>query len=161
MLVTTVALAGLFTLPASAEPVKLDAVLAQKALTRLDFADGSKHYVALLQREGKAATQGLLAGAMVALYAFHDVVPGAGADHHEYLVFTTPEGDMAYVKCSGRAVFVTGSDGKTRVLNNNVWEVVGATGKLKGLQGAGTFRVSRVSDAERMYSLEGDLVMGR
>jgi hypothetical protein len=48
---------------ASAEPVKFNALVAQKEAIRLDFADNSKHFFLLVRREGKSEGQGPLAGA--------------------------------------------------------------------------------------------------
>ncbi|HEX7044220.1 MAG TPA: hypothetical protein VF203_06375 [Burkholderiales bacterium] len=41
--------------------------------------------------------------------------------------------------------------------DNGVWEVVSATGKLKGLQGAGTLHLKPVSATGRKFILEGEL----
>jgi len=38
----------------NAAPVKIESVVSPKELIRLDFADGSKHFVAMMRREGKA-----------------------------------------------------------------------------------------------------------
>jgi len=123
----------------------------------LDFADGSKHFVLMVRREGKAVGQGLLSGAAVTEYGRHDITLGIGGDPSGYLVFTLPEGDIAYVKWVVRAVFVAGTSGKPMLLDNGVWEVVGATGKLKGLQGAGTLHIKPVSEKDRNFILEGEL----
>jgi len=143
----------------NAAPVKIESVVSPKELIRLDFADGSKHFVAMMRREGKATGQGVLSGAAVTEYGMHDIQPGIGGDPHGYLVFTLAEGDIAYVKWVVRGVFVTGADGKPMLLDNGVWEVVGSTGKLKGLRGAGTMHIKRVpSPLERNFILEGELI---
>jgi hypothetical protein len=138
--------------------MKIEAVVSPKEVTRLDFADGSKHFVLMMRREGKATGQGVLSGATVTEYGTHDIQPGIGADAGGYLVFTLPEGDIAYVKWVLRGVFVRGADGKPALLDNAVWEVVGSTGKLKGLQGAGTIHIKPVSAVDRNFILEGELV---
>lgn len=145
---------------ALAAPMKIDAVVTTKEQIRLDFADGSKHFVAMVRREGKATGQGPLAGTAVTEYGRHDVVPGVGGDPSGYLVFTAADGGVAYVKWLVRAVFVPGPDGKPALLDNGVWEVVGATGKFKGLQGAGTLHIKSVSPTDRNFILEGELVPG-
>jgi len=142
----------------SAAPAKIEAVVSPKEQTRLDFADGSKHFVAIVRREGKATGQGVLSGAAVTEYGRHDIQPGIAGDASGYLVFTLPEGDIAYVKWVVRAVFAHGADGKPMLLDNGVWEVVGSTGKLKGLQGAGTLHIKSVSAVDRNFILEGELV---
>jgi hypothetical protein len=143
---------------AAAAPVKVEAVLAPREQIRLDFAEGSKQFVLLSKREGKAAGSGPLVGATVTEYGLHDVVPGASGNANGYLVFTAPEGDIAYVKWTLRAVFVAGPGGKPALLDNGVWEVVGGTGKYKGLKGAGSLHIKPVSASERNYILEGELV---
>jgi hypothetical protein len=65
---------------AQAEPVKFEALVAQKEALKLDFADGSKHFFLLVHREGKSEGQGPLAGAVVDEYGAHDIVPGVGGD---------------------------------------------------------------------------------
>ncbi len=143
----------------NAAPVQIEAVVSPKELIRLDFADGSKHFVAMMQREGKATGQGLLSGAAVTEYGMHDIRPGIDAEPRGYLVFKLPEGDIAYVKWVVRGVFVTGADGKPMLLDNGVWEVVGSTGKLKGLRGAGTLHIKPVSSPnDRKFILEGELI---
>src|SRR5712691_7651253 len=155
-----VTLLGAATTLVNAAPVKIEAVVSPRELIRLDFADGSKHFVAMMRREGKATGQGVLSGAAATEYGIHDIQPGIVGDPHGYLVFTLPEGDIAYVKWVLRGVFARGADGKPMLLDNGVWEVVGSTGKLKGLQGAGTLHIKPVSSSplDRNFILEGELI---
>jgi len=154
-----VTLLGAATTLVNAAPVKIESVVSPKERIRLDFADGSKHFVALMRREGKATGQGVLSGATMTEYGIHDIQPGIAGDPHGYLVFTLPEGDIAYVKWVVRGVFVRGADGKPMLLDNGVWEVVGSTGKLKGLQGAGTLHIKPASSPlDRNFILEGELI---
>ena len=141
-----------------AAPMKIEAVLTPREQIRLDFADGSEHFVLMVKREGKATGQGPLAGTAVTEYGRHDIVPGVGGDPSGYLVFTATEGDIAYVKWSMRAVFLPGPDGKPELVDNGVWEIVGGTGKFKGLKGTGMLHIHRVSPTDRNFILEGDLV---
>jgi len=143
---------------ASAEPVRMEAVLAPQQSMRLDFADGSKHFVLMVRREGAATGTGPLTGAKVTEYGMHDIVPGVGGDPRGYLVFTLPNGDAAYVKWQVRAVFVPGKDGKPALLDNGFWEIAGATGGLKGLVGAGTLHIKPASETDRRFILDGELV---
>lgn len=83
---------------ARAEPVKFDALVAQKEALKLDFADGSKHFFLLVHRQGKSEGQGPLAGAAVNEYGAHDIVPGVGGEPRGYLEFTNANGDKAYIK---------------------------------------------------------------
>lgn len=143
---------------AQAAPIKLEAVMSPKEQIQLDFADGSKHFVLMVKREGKATGEGLLAGAAVTEYGRHDITPGVGGEPSGYLVFTLSSGDIAYIKWLVRAVFVPGPDGKPMLLDNGVWEVVSGTGKLKGLKGAGTLHIKAVSPTDRKFILDGELV---
>jgi hypothetical protein len=156
-----IALAALYGMSVAtlAAPVKVDALVTPKEQIRLDFADGSKHFVLMVRREGKATGQGLLSGATVNEYGRHDITPGVGGDPSGYLVFTLSDADIAYVKWLVRAVFVPGADGKPVLLDNGVWEVVSGTGKLKSLKGAGTLHIKPASQTDRIFALEGELVL--
>jgi hypothetical protein len=143
---------------AQAEPVKFEAAVAQKEAIRLDFQDSSKRFFLMVRREGKSEGQGPLASATVQEYGAHDVVPGVGGEPRGYLEFTTADGSKAYLKWIIQAVFVPGSDGKPKLLDNGVWQVVGATGKLEKLKGAGTFRLQFPGPTDRRFVMEGELV---
>ncbi len=91
------ALAAAAAVPAAAESMRIEAVLAPKEQMRLDFEDGSKHFVLLVRREGKAEGSGPLAGAAVTEYGMLDIVPGVSGDPRGYLEFSQPGGDNAYV----------------------------------------------------------------
>ncbi len=144
---------------ASAEPVEVEAVVAPKEQMQLDFEDGSGHFVLLVRREGQAEGNGPLAGAAVAEYGLHDVVPGESGDAQGYLVFTREDdGSEAYVKWRLRAVFVPAEGGDPRLLNSGLWEVVGGTGAYEGLEGAGTLHIQFDTETDRRFVLSGDLV---
>lgn len=81
--------------PSIAAPVKIEAIVTPKEQIRLEFTDGSKHFVAMVRREGKATGEGALSGATVTEYGVHDITPGIGGDPRGYLVFSTPGGDIA------------------------------------------------------------------
>lgn len=142
-------------------PATIEAVMTPKEKIQLDFADGSRHFVLMVRREGKATGSEPLAGADVTEYGFHDIVPAESGDPRGYLTFTRQEGNVAYVKWTVRAVFVPGADGKPVLLDQGVWEVVGATGKFKGLKGAGTMHIKAVSPTDRKFILTGELVQAR
>jgi hypothetical protein len=150
-------MAGALSL-AQAEPVKFDALVAQKEALRLDFADGSGHFFLLVRREGKSEGQGVLADATVAEYGAHDIVPGVGGEPRGYLEFTKADGDKAYIKWTIQAIFVPGPDGKPKLLDNGVWQVLSGTGKLAKLKGAGTFHLVPTGPTDRRFVLDGDLV---
>lgn len=157
-LVAAVVFCGLANAAAHAAPMKIEAVIVPKAESKLDFADGSKRYLLATQREGKATGNGPLAEATMLEWGVHDVNPSAGANANGYLVFTTANGDIAYLKYQFRAVPVPGPDGKSRFLANGFWETAGGTGKLKGLRGGGTVHIKAPSPRERQWILDGDLV---
>lgn len=140
---------------AHAAPMKIEAVIAPKTESKLEFADGSKRYLLATQREGKASGNGPLAGATMLEWGMHDVNPAAGALAHGYLVFTAASGDVAYIKYQFRGVPVPDAEGKPRFLANGFWETVGGTGKFSGLRGTGALRFN---PREREMVLEGDLV---
>ncbi|MGE5284205.1 MAG: hypothetical protein ACM3OG_04475 [Actinomycetota bacterium] len=148
----------LVAVASEASPMKIEAVMTPKEQIRLDFADGSKHFVLMVKREGKAAGDGVLNGASVTEYGDHDITPGVGGDPRGYLVFTMPGGDIAYVKWRVRAVFVRGPEGKPMLLDNGIWEVAGGTGKFGKLSGAGTLHIKPAPGADRRFILEGDLI---
>lgn len=152
--------AGLLALTistAQAETVKFEAPVAQKEAIELEFADGSKHFFLLVRREGKSEGQGPLADANVTEYGAHDIVPGVGGEPRGYLEFTKADGDKAYIKWTIQAVFVPGADGKPKLLDNGVWQVVSGTGKLAKLKGAGTFHLVPTGPTDRRFVLEGEL----
>jgi hypothetical protein len=143
---------------AQAEPVKFEAVVAQKEAIRLDFADGTKRFFLMVRREGKTEGQGPLAGATAQEYGVHDVVPGVGGEPHGYLEFAAADGSKAYLKWQIQAVFIPGPDGKPKLLDSGVWRVIGGSGKLEKLKGAGTFRLQFPGPTDRRFVLEGELV---
>ena len=157
--IAAVACAAAVQTPALAAPMKIEALMATKAESRLELADGSKRYMVAIQREGKAAGSGPLAGATVLEWGAHDVDPATGANSNGYLVFTAADGDIAYLQYRFRAVAVPGPEGKPRFVINGVWETVGGTGKFKPLRGAGSLRVQAPSPKERLWLLDGEVTM--
>jgi hypothetical protein len=144
--------------PAAAAPISLEAHVETKEQIRLDFADGSKHFVAMVRREGKAAGSGPFAATSVTEYGRHDIQPGVGGDPSGYLVFSAGDGNVAYLKYLVRAVYVPGADGKQVLLDGGIWEVVGGAGRFQGLRGAGTLRIRALSPSERKFALEGEMI---
>ena len=151
------ALLSILTVAAQAEPLQVEAVMAPKEQIRLDFADGSKHFVLMVRREGKSTGTGLLNAMSVTEFGVHDIVPGIGGDPRGYLVFTASNGDVAYLKWQVRAIFVPGPDGKPQLNDNGIWEVAGGTGAFSGMVGAGTMHIKAVSPTDRKFILNGDL----
>ena len=151
-----VAIAGI----ANAAELNVKAVMSPKEQMRLDFADGSQHFLLMVRREGKTEGTGALAGASVTEYGWHDIVLGNAGDPRGYLVFSASKEDIAYVKWQVRAVFIPGADGKPKLLDNGFWEIAGGTGKFKGVRGAGTLHIKAVSPTDREYSLTGEIAGG-
>lgn len=141
----------------AAEPLKVEAVMSPKEQIKLDFADGSKHFVLMVRREGRATGTGPLGGAGVTEYGVHDIVPGVGGDPRGYLVFADAAGDTAYVKWQVRAIFVPGPDGKPTLLDNGFWEIASGTGKFAGMKGGGTLHIKPASPTDRRFILDGEV----
>lgn len=141
-----------------AQPMSLQATLVPKEQIRLDFKDGSGHFVLMVRREGMASGSGLFEGAQIVEYGRHDIVPGVAGDPSGYLVVTKGEGNLAYLKWTVRAVFLPGKDGKPELNDNGFWEVISGTGRFKGLQGAGVLHIRSANPTDRIFILEGQLV---
>lgn len=150
--------ASLATDLALAEPLNVQATLAPKEQIKLDFQDGSGHFVLMVRREGTAAGTGLLDGAHIVEFGRHDIVPGVAGDPSGYLVATRGDGNIAYIKWTVRAVFLPGKDGKPEINDNGFWEVVSGTGAFKGLKGAGTLHIKSSGPSDRTFILDGNLV---
>jgi len=66
-----IATAGILAATATfAEGISVKAVMAPTDVLKMDFKDGSKHFVAMVRREGKAEGSGALAGASVTEYGW-------------------------------------------------------------------------------------------
>jgi hypothetical protein len=143
---------------AFAAPVSMEANVETKEQIRFDFVDGSKHFVVMVKRDGRANGSGPLDGTSVTEYGRHDIVPSVGGDPSGYLVFSAGDSDVAYLKYLVRAVYVPGADGKPVLLDGGIWEVVGSAGRFKGLRGAGTLRIRQLSATDRKFTLDGEMV---
>lgn len=141
---------------AQADPVRVEAVMAPTNSIRMDFQDGSKHFVLMVRREGTAAGEGLLAGGKVIEHGWHDIHPPFGGDPHGYLEFTAPNGDVAYIKWTVRAVFTRGAE-KPRLIDYGHWELVSGTGRFAGMRGVGTMTIKPASETDRLFTLEGEI----
>ena len=142
---------------AAADALRIEAVMTPKDQIKLDFADGSRHFMLMVKREGRAAGTGPLAGAAVTEFGVHDIVPGVGGDPRGYLVFADTAGDIAYVKWQVRAIFVPGPDGKPALLDNGFWEISGGTGRFTGMKGGGTLNIKPAGPTDRRFILDGEV----
>lgn len=147
----------LFGSAAMADPLNVQATMVPKEQIKLDFKDGSGHFVLMVRREGTAAGTGLLDGAQIVEFGRHDIIPGVSGDPSGYLVATKGEGNVAYIKWTVRAVFLPGKDGKPELNDNGFWEVVSGTGIFKGLKGAGTLHIKSANPTDRVFILDGQL----
>jgi len=141
-----------------AAKMEIEAVMSPKQQMKLEFADGSKHFVLLVRREGVATGTGPLAGASVTEYGMHDIVRGVGGEPRGYLEMKASNGDIAYIKWQVSAVFVPGENGKPKLLDNGFWELVGGTGSFKGMKGAGALNIKPASKTDRKFILKGEIV---
>lgn len=138
------------------ENISIKTVLAPKESISMNFHDGSKHFVVLIRREGKSEGQGVLAGADVTEYGWHDVNPPLGADVLGYLQFRTSNGDVANLKWSLNAVFIKGEE-KPRLVDYGHWTLVSGTGQFANATGVGTLIIKPVSDTDRLFTLNGEI----
>lgn len=141
---------------AYAADLSVKAVMAPTDVLKMDFKDGSKHFVAMVRREGKAEGTGALAGASVTEYGWHDINPPMGAHPQGYLQFETADGDIANVKFTIRAVFFKG-DEKPRLVDYGFWELVSGTGQFDGMTGVGTLTIKPASKTDRTFTLNGEI----
>jgi len=139
-----------------AADLSIKAVMAPTDVLKMDFKDGSKHFVAMVRREGKAEGAGALAGASVTEYGWHDINPPKGGNPQGYLQFETADGDIANIKFTIRAVFFKG-DEKPRLADYGFWELVSGTGQFGGMTGVGTLTIKPASKTDRTFTLDGEL----
>ncbi|MCP4307746.1 MAG: hypothetical protein GY788_23315 [bacterium] len=144
---------------ALAEPVDVNVVLAPTETIRMNFADGSQHFVALVRRDGVAEATGVFDGARVVEYGWHDINPAEGGNPLGYLELTNSNGDIAYLRWQVRAVFMGGKKGPPVV--HGTWELVSGTGEFAQMRGLGALQIGPGAGPdrpERRYSLRGQIV---
>jgi hypothetical protein len=71
-----------------------------------------------------------------------------------YLVATLLSGDQAVIQWEVQATFVPGPDGKPKLLDNAFWRLIGGTGSLSNVRGAGTMHIRAVSATDREFETE-------
>jgi hypothetical protein len=144
--------------PLSGEPLSVRARMSPKEQIRVDLPTPQKHFVLFVRREGTASGAGPLDGALVTEYGMHDIRPGLDGSPRGYLVVRLPNGSQTVVQWEVQATFVPGPDGKPRLLDNGVWRLLGGTGDLEQLRGAGTLHIRAVSETDREFELTGEVV---
>ena len=143
---------------AHADPLALRARMVPQEQIKLDFQDGSGHFVLMVRREGQAIAPGLFDGAHVTEFGRHDIVPSVGGDPSGYLVIRQGSDDVAYLKWTVRSITLPGHDGRPELIDNGFWEVVSGTGRFKDLKGTGTLRIEPAGPVDRFFILDGTLV---
>ncbi len=146
---------------AGAEQFSIRAVMSPKEQIRADLPTPQPHFVLFVKREGKAAGTGVLNGAALTEYGMHDIRPGVDGSPRGYLIARLPNGDQAVIQWEVQATFVPGPDGKPKLLDNGVWRLIGGTGALDGIKGAGTMHIKAVSPTDREFQLDGEAVVVR
>lgn len=125
---------------AIAAPVSVTTVLDPQEQMRFEMGDGTPHFVLAVRREGVSEGEGVLAGAKVTEFGWHDIQPPMGGDPRGYLRFEAENGDVAIVKFTVRAVFMAGAD-KPELHDDGFWELVNGTGQFEGKRGVGALRI--------------------
>jgi len=123
---------------------------------KFEFGDGSKHFVLAVRREGTAKGEGMLDGAKVTEFGWHDIRPPMDGDPQGYLEMTDADGDLAVLKWSVRAIFMAG-EGKPELHDNGVWELVSGTGKFKDMRGVGSLVIKPAGETDRRFILDGEI----
>ncbi len=147
---------SLFAGSTMAAPVSVEAVMTPTEVIRMDFKDGSKHFVAMVRRTGHATGTGLLADTDVVEQGWHDINPPHGADPQGYLEMTAANGDVAYLKWTVRAVFMKGAE-KPELHDFGFWELVSGTGQFADKRGVGTLEIKPVTKTDRKFILHGEI----
>lgn len=150
--VATALLAG----AAAAAPVSVSTVLDPKEQMRFEIGDGSKHFVLVVRREGVAEGEGVLAGASVTEFGWHDIDPPRAGDPRGYLRFAAENGDVAILRFTVRAVFLHGED-KPALHDSGFWELVSGTGRFAGLRGVGALKIEPAGGPKRRFTLSGEI----
>jgi hypothetical protein len=139
-----------------AEPVAVEILLEPQEQVKFDFADGSKHFVLAVRREGKAEGSGAFAGASVTEIGWHDVNPPVSGEPQGYLQMSAGNGDIAILRWSAKATFVKGAEGKPALFNSGFWELVSGTGQFADKRGVGSL-VIKPQGGPNLFILEGEV----
>lgn len=141
---------------AYAAPVSVTTVLDPQEQMRFEMGDGTGHFVLAVRREGASEGEGLLAGAKVTEFGWHDITPPMAGDPRGYLRFEAENGDVAIIKFTVRAVFMKGAD-KPELHDNGFWELVSGTGQFAGKRGVGALKIEAAGGPKRLFTLEGEI----
>ena len=147
---------ALLTGAALAAPVSVTTVLDPQEQMRFEMGDGSKHFVLAVRREGTSEGEGVLADTQVTEFGWHDINPPIAGDPQGYLRFTTPDGDVAIVKFTVRAVFMKGAE-KPALHDDGFWELVSGTGQFAEMRGVGHLKIEPAGGPKRRFTLTGEI----
>jgi hypothetical protein len=120
----------------------------------VDVGDRAGHMLVLVKQSCTWTTPMEMAGLKSKTYT-GAVVSDAAADKAQdrgYVVMVMENGDKAFVRFTGAAVF---KDGKP-VSGEGTWSYTGGTGKLRGLTGKGTYKSTPTADGGDEDQVEGD-----
>jgi len=120
----------------------------------VDVRDQAGHVLILEKGSCSWSVPSEIAGLKSTAYTGADTVEVAGAKSQArgYAVMTMDNGDKAYARFQG-----TGTTTKEGTLTGEgTWSYTGGTGKLKGLKGKGTYKISGTPDAGSEAQLEGE-----
>jgi hypothetical protein len=140
---------------ALAEPVSVEVLLTPQEQMKFEFADGSKHFVLAVRREGKAEGSGAFAGAAVTEFGWHDVNPPVSGDPRGYLQLTAQNGDIAVLRWTVKATFIKGEKGPA-LFDNGVWELVSGTGQFAEKRGVGSLIITP-RGGPNLFTLAGEV----
>jgi hypothetical protein len=104
-------------------------------------------------------SKGLLAGATVLDWGLHEVPTGTDPNGGGpgYLLFTLPSGVQLTMRLQMHLQYIPQAKGAPQPFIFGLWEIVGASGSLRQLQGSDVIRVERPSADERLWVLEGEV----
>ena len=118
--------------------------------------DKDGHVFVLMQ--GKCTVKGEVSGvaAKEATYAEHGEVTGKRTKVAGVFVATFDNGDTIFYNYQG--VTTSNDDGSS--VGSNKYQVTGATGKMKGVTGSGTCKLTGASDGSADYACTGEYTAG-
>lgn len=158
MAVAGVALLALVASPAAAEPLKMKILyrLAEQTRYEIPLPDSEKHWVRIAKFTGTVEGGGPFDGAQATEMGFHDVFPGkGGVGAPLYHVLALKGGGTVTLRGDRELIVIpTGTD-KPAMVYSGQWRVLGGTGAMAGIQGAGTYRTSPLSPTESRLEFEG------
>jgi hypothetical protein len=93
----------------------------------------------------------MLDGAHLVEYGMHDIRPGVDGAPRGYLVAKAANGDQAVIQWEVQATFIPGSDGKPKLLDNGVWQLIGGSGAFEAARGAGTMHIKAAAANDREF----------